>query len=100
MTRRSVVSRCLGALGNAKARIADLESLVIDLCESLAEAGVAPLAGSDNPHEDTLGEAIDLVPAARAAVERIAAQQAGEDPFSITLDRMSEEPPVDLEGES
>lgn len=62
-----------------------LESLVVDLAESLAEAGVAPLTGSDNPHEDTLGQACDLLIGARLAVAKV-------------IEKMDAEPPAGFPG--
>jgi len=61
--------------GRFLAKVEELSEMVGDMAESLAEAGVTPCAGSMNPHEDTLGRALELVPSARHAVERIAAQQ-------------------------
>lgn len=72
----------LDTCGEMDNRISDLEMAVQALAESLAEAGVTPCVGSMNPHEGDLGHALDLVPAARAGVERIVAARAGDPPVT------------------
>jgi hypothetical protein len=63
----------------AQAPTASLVLIVEELAESLAEACVTPCVGSMNPHEDTLGRALVLVPGAKAAVDRIVDMMAPEE---------------------